>query len=115
MYTPSSAGGHALYTQELLMALAEVGPGRGIVAELVTCEDLAAAHRTSAYPIHPILPRLTPRSEYRTALAWARSRMIYHTHRKQTFLGCLAGRQDLNLIYFQEFTHAKLVALHRHL
>ena len=61
MYTPSSAGGHALYTQELLMALAEVGPGRGIAPELVTSEDLAAAHRTSAYPIHPILPRLAPR------------------------------------------------------
>ena len=67
MYTPSSAGGHALYTQELLTALAEVGPGRGIAPELVTSEDLAAAHRTSAYPIHPILPRLTPRCEYRTA------------------------------------------------
>ena len=115
MYTPSSAGGHALYTQELLMALAEVGPGRSIAPELVTSEDLAAAHRTSAYPIHPILPRLVPRREYRTALAWAWSRMIYHTQRKQTFLGWLVGRQDLNLIHFQEFTHAKLVALHRHL
>ncbi len=101
MYNSYPAGGHALYTQKLLMALAEVGPGRGIVAELVTCEDLAAAHRTSAYPIHPILPRLTPRSEYRTALVRARSRMIYHTQRKQTFLGWLAGRQDLNLIHFE--------------
>src|SRR5271165_7174101 len=65
MYTPTSAGGHALYTQELLTALAEVGPGRGIAPELVTSEDLAAAHWTSAYPIHPIMPRLTPRGEYR--------------------------------------------------
>ena len=101
MYTPQSAGGHALYTQELLTALAEVGPGRGIAAELVTSEDLAATHWTSAYPIHPILPRLTPWSEYRTALVRARSRMIYHTQRKQTFLGWLADRQDFNLIHFK--------------
>ena len=104
MYTPSSAGGHALYTQELLTALAEVGPGRGIAPELVTSEDLAAAHRTSAYPIHPILPRLTPRREYSTALAWAWSRMIHYTRLEQTFLDWLAGRQDLNLIHFQEYT-----------
>ena len=85
MYTPSSAGGHALYTQELLTALAEVGPGRGIAPELVTSEDLAAAHWTSAYPIHPILPRLTPRREYRTALVWAWSRMIHYTRRRADF------------------------------
>jgi len=104
MYTPSSAGGHALYTQELLTALAEVGPGRGIAPELVTSEDLAAAHWTSAYPIHPILPRLTPRSEYRTAPAWAWSRMIHYTRVEQILLDWLAGRQDLNLIHFQEYT-----------
>jgi len=104
MYTPQSAGGHALYTQELLTALAEVGPGRGIAPELVTSEDLAAAHRTSAYPIHPILPRLVPRSEYRTAPAWAWSRMIHYARREQIFLDWLAGRQDLNLIHFQDYT-----------
>ena len=104
MYTPSAAGGHALYTQELLTALAEVGPGRGIAPELVTSEDLAAAHWTSAYPIHPILPRLTHRSEYRTALVWAWSRMIHYTRREQIFLDWLTGRKDFNLIHFQEYT-----------
>ena len=104
MYTPSAAGGHALYTQELLTALAEVGPGRGIAPELVTSEDLAAAHWTSAYPIHPIFPRLTHRSEYRTALVWAWSRMIHYTRLEQIFLDWLTGRQDLNLIHFQEYT-----------
>jgi glycosyltransferase involved in cell wall biosynthesis len=104
MYTPSSAGGHALYTQELLTALAEVGSGRGIAPELVTSEDLAAAHWTSAYPIHPILPRLVPRREYSTALVWAKSRMIHYTRLEQTFLDWLAGRQDLNIIHFQEYT-----------
>ena len=104
MYTPSAGGGHALYTQELLMALAEVGPGRGIVAELVTSENLAATHWTSAYPIHPILPRLTHRSEYRTALVWAWSRMTHYTRREQIFLDWLTGRKDLNIIHFQEYT-----------
>ena len=104
MYTPQSAGGHALYTQELLTALAEVGPGRGIAPELVTSEDLAAAHRTSAYPIHPILPRLVPRREYSTALVWAWSRMIHYTRREQIFLDWLTGRKDLNIIHIQEWT-----------
>src|SRR5271166_4588005 len=104
MYTPSAAGGHALYTQGLLMALAEVGPGRGIAPELVTCEDLAAAHRTSAYPIHPILPRLVPRREYSIALVWAWSRMIHYTRREQIFLDWLTGRKDLNIIHIQEYT-----------
>src|SRR5208337_1730132 len=105
MYTPQSAGGHALYTQELLMALAELGPERGIAPELVTSEDLAAAHWTSAYPIHPILPRLVPRSEYRTAPAWAWSRMIHYKRQEQMFLDWLTGRKDLNLnlIHFQDY------------
>jgi len=115
MYTPSSAGGHALYTQELLTALAEVGPGRSIAPELVTREDLAAAHRISAYPIHPILPRLTPRREYRTALAWAWSRMTHYTRLEQTFLDWLAGRQDLNLIHFQESLRWQTARLFREL
>ena len=101
MYNSPSSGGLALYTQELLTALAEVGPGRGIAPELVTSEDLAAAHWTSAYPIHPILPRLTP---YRDRnLVWAWSRMIHYTRVEQIFLDWLAGRQDLNLIHFQDY------------
>lgn len=104
MYTPQSTGGHALYTQELLTALAEVGPGRGIAAELVTSEDLAATHWTSAYPIHPIFPRLVPRREYSTAMVWAWSRMIHYTRREQIFLDWLTGRKDLNIIHLQEYT-----------
>ena len=101
MYSQPSYGGIPLYVQELLTALAEVGPGRGIAPELVTSEDLAAAHWTSAYPIHPILPRLTP---YRDRnLVWAWSRMIHYTRVEQIFLDWLAGRQDLNLIHFQDY------------
>ena len=103
MYNQPSSGGMALYTQELLTAMVEVGPGRGIAPELVTSEELAAAHWTSAYPIHPILPRLTPKREYSTALVWAWSRMIHYTRVEQTFLDWLVGRQDLNLIHVQDY------------
>jgi len=101
MYSQPSSGGIPLYVQELLTALVEVGSGRDIAPELVTSEDLPAAHWTSAYPIHPILPRLTP---YRDrTLVWAWSRMIHYTRVEQTFLDWLAGRQDLNLIHIQDY------------
>ena len=103
MYSQSSSCGLAHYTQELLTALAEVGPGRGIAPELVTSDGLAAAHWTSAYPIHPILPRRVLRREYSTALVWAWSRMIQYRRVEQTFLDWLAGRQDLNLIHVQDY------------
>ena len=41
MYNQPSSGGMALYTQELLTAMVEVGPGRGIAPELVTSEEIA--------------------------------------------------------------------------
>ena len=104
MYNQPSSGGMALYTEELLTAMVELGPGRGIAPELVTSEDLAAAHWTSAYPIHPILPRLTHKREYSTALVWAWSRMIHYTRREQIFLDWLTGRKDLNIIHLQEYT-----------
>ena len=50
MYTPTSDGGHALYTQELLTALAEVGPDRGVSAELVTAENLASREPDDVLP-----------------------------------------------------------------
>ena len=111
MYNQPSSGGMAVYTQELLTAMVEVGPGRGIAPELVTSEDLAAEHWTSAYPIHPILPRLVPRREYSTALAWAWWRRIDYPRVQQTFLDWLAGRQDLNLIHVQLYPLAYAAGL----
>src|SRR5689334_18649035 len=104
MYTPTARGGHALYAQELLTALAEVGPPRGVSAELVTCENLAPENRTDRYPIHPILPRIVPRKEFSTPLAWAASRVTYYSRRERIFLDWVASRGDLDVIHFQEYT-----------
>jgi glycosyltransferase involved in cell wall biosynthesis len=104
VYTPSSAGGHALYARELLTAITAVGARRGVAAELVTCSDLAAEHQTSAYPIHPILPPLVPRALFPTPLHWAGARVTYYARREQTFLDWIAGRRDLDLVHFQEYT-----------
>jgi len=104
VYTPTSAGGHALYTRELLTAIAEVGSRQGVKAELVTCSDLAAEHRTHAYPIHSILPPLVPRSSFATPIHWVASRLTYYARRERTFLDWVAARKDLDLIHFQEYT-----------
>jgi len=104
LYTPTSYGGHALYTNELLTAVAEVGVRRGVTAELVTCEDLAAELQTSAYPIHRILPRLVPRGAFRTPIAWAAARVAYYSRRERIFLDWIARRADFNLVHFQEYT-----------
>jgi glycosyltransferase involved in cell wall biosynthesis len=104
VYTPTSAGGHALYTRELLTALAEVGSRRGVAAELVTCSDLAAEHQSNAYPIHPILPPLVPRSTFPTPIHWIGSRLTYYARRERTFLEWVANRGDFDLLHFQEYT-----------
>src|SRR5262249_58661668 len=104
MYTPTSNGGHALYSQELLTALAEVGPDRGVSAELVTCVDLAPENQTDCYPIHRILPPLVPREEFPNRLAWASSRVVYYTRRERAFLDWVAARGGIDVIHFQEYT-----------
>ena len=103
-YTPTPDGGHALYARELLTALAEVGGRRGVESELVTCANIASDHRTDAYPIHPILPPLTPRAGFGSTAAWAASRLAYYPRRERTFLDWVAQRGDLDLIHFQEYT-----------
>ena len=104
LYTPTPNGGHALYTKELLTAVAEVGVRRGVTAELVTCEDLAADLQTSAYPIHRILPRLVPREAFRTPIAWIAARVAYYSRREWTFLDWIARRADFDVVHFQEYT-----------
>jgi glycosyltransferase involved in cell wall biosynthesis len=103
MYTPTTQGGHALYARELLTAIAEVGPSRGVAAELVTCEDLADDPRP-AYPIHRILPRQVPRDELRGTATWAAERVGYYVRRERAFLDWVGGRGDIGLIHFQEYT-----------
>jgi hypothetical protein len=103
MYTPTAHGGHALYTQELLTALAEVGARRGVAAELITCEDLAADLQPP-YPIHRILPRQVRRDEFHTTASWAASRVGYYSHRERLFLDWIGSRGDLDLVHFQDYT-----------
>jgi glycosyltransferase involved in cell wall biosynthesis len=103
MFTPTAHGGHALYAQELLTALAEVGARRGVAAELVTCEDLSADLRPP-YPIHRILPRQVRRDAFRTTASWAASRVGYYTRREHLFLDWVGSRADLDLVHFQEYT-----------
>jgi glycosyltransferase involved in cell wall biosynthesis len=104
MYTPTADGGHALYTRELLTAIAELGPARRVAAELVTCVDLAAENRTDLYPIHAVLPPLVHRSTYRTRLGWAGSRVVYFAKRERAFLDWIAHRSDIDVVHFQEYT-----------
>lgn len=102
MYTPSASGGHALYTRELMTALAQHADADRRF-ELVTSEDLADEFKTDAYPIHTILPRLRHRKEFGTRLAWATSRVLHYSRRERTLLAWLAGRPDVSGIHFQEY------------
>jgi glycosyltransferase involved in cell wall biosynthesis len=102
MYTPSASGGHALYTRELMTALARhAGPGRRF--ELVTSEDLSDEYKTGAYPIHAILPRLRHRKQFRTPVAWAASRAMHYPRRERMLLKWLEHRPDVTGIHFQEY------------
>ncbi|MDR3635940.1 MAG: glycosyltransferase family 4 protein [Isosphaeraceae bacterium] len=104
LYTPTSSGGHALYTKELLTAVAEAGADRGVAAELVTCEDLEDGLWTEAYPIHAILPHLRPRSAFRSSAAWLASRLAYYSRREGMFLDWVTRRGGVDVVHFQEYT-----------
>src|SRR5581483_3047888 len=83
MYTPSSDGGHARYTWELLTALSR--QPRGFRYELVTSEDFVPQFRSDLYPAHTILPVLKHKSSYPNKFAWASSRIMHYTRREQIF------------------------------
>jgi glycosyltransferase involved in cell wall biosynthesis len=87
----------------LLTAIAEVGPSRGVIPELVSCEDLADDPRP-AYPIHRILPRQVPRDELPSTAAWAAERVGYYVRRERAFLDWVDRRSDIGLVHFQEYT-----------
>jgi len=104
MFTAESQKGHARYTRELLSAMAAAGAGRGFEVALVTSRDLAAAYRTAAYPIHPILPPLVERARFRTTLGWGASRVAHYVRRDRTFLRWVGSQADLDVIHTQEYT-----------
>lgn len=102
MYTPSASGGHALYTKELMTALAQhANEGRRF--ELVTSEDVADEYKTDAYPVHPVLPRLRHRKDFSSKAAWAISRATYYPRREKQLLEWLKDRPDVTGIHFQEY------------
>ena len=101
MYTPTSSGGHAQYTWELMSALTRL---EGVRAELVTSQDLAARFRTTAYPIHQILPPLAHRDQFRTRLGWAANRKLHYPRCERCFIQWLRGRPDIDVVHFQEHT-----------
>ncbi|HSU68347.1 MAG TPA: glycosyltransferase family 4 protein [Tepidisphaeraceae bacterium] len=102
MYTPSSTGGHALYTWELMNALSRHADGETRF-ELVTSSDLGEQFKTDAYPIHAILPPLSHRNEFSTKVAWATNRALHYPKREWTLLKWLKSRPDVVGIHFQEY------------
>ena len=93
MYTPTASGGHARYTHELLTALSHRGDVAAV--ELVTSEDVDPRFRSDRYPVHPILPRLAHRREFRTRLGWAMNRATHYPRCERRFLAWLEGRRDI--------------------
>ncbi|GAC1464563.1 MAG: hypothetical protein NVSMB9_03340 [Isosphaeraceae bacterium] len=104
MYTPESQQGHARYARDLLTALAAAGPARGVEVGLVTSNNLDLPYRTSAYPIHAILPPMLDRQAFRSTLSWGASRVAHYVGRERTFFRWLDSSPDLDLIHFQEYT-----------
>ncbi len=103
MYTPSSDGGHARYTWELLSALAQHPRAADYRFELASSRDLDPAFHSTHYPIHRILPPLRHRSAFSHRLAWAASRLTHYWRRERAFLRWLEQRPDLTGVHFQEW------------
>lgn len=99
-FTPTSFGGHALYTQELLTALA--GSGAPYRFELVTSEDLPDALGSDRYPIHRVLPPMKHRRQFASRLHWAASRARHYLSRERAFLRWLEAEPEVGLVHLQE-------------
>jgi len=102
MHTPSATGGHPLYVQELMTALARRA-GSDTRVELVASVDLEERFVATEYPVHRVLPRLRPKSEFGNRCAWAANRIAYYPYREWCFLNWLGSRPDITAMHFQEF------------
>ncbi len=101
MYVPSEDGGHALYSQQLLTALAAASPETRF--ELVSAENLDPQFDSSTYRVHRLLPALRARSSFPNKLAWATSRLKYYLQREEVFLSWLETRPDIAIVHLQEW------------
>jgi glycosyltransferase involved in cell wall biosynthesis len=103
MYSPSVNGGMALYTWELMHALAD-RRSRAYDFELVTGLDIQKQFQTDAYCIHAVLPTIRHRSEFSNRAAWVTDRLSHYARREWEFLGWLKRRPDIAAVHFQEWT-----------
>lgn len=103
MFAPTPAGGHALYTEEVMVALN--GAARlDRNYELLTSRDLDAARRNAAYAINDILPALKLRENFRFKIQWAISRLAHYCRRDFLAFAWLLKRPDVQVMHMQEFT-----------
>lgn len=102
VFAPTADGGHARYAWELCTALAN-HPRADTRIELVSTRDLDGQFRTDAYAVHPVLPPLHNRGEFRTQIGWMANRLLYYPVRESRFLSWLAARPDVTAVHFQEW------------
>lgn len=101
-FTPTSDGGHARYSKELLTALTTTGaPFR---FELATSQDLADEFCTDRYPIHRLLPALRHRTQFTSRAHWAASRARHYLARERSFLRWLESQRGVRLVHLQEYS-----------
>ncbi len=103
MFTPSADGGHALYSKELLSALARGAEGRHCF-ELVTSENFDRTYHSDLYDIHTILPALVHRKAFSSKAAWITSRLTHYPRRDFKFVEWLRGQPRIAAVHFQEWT-----------
>ena len=104
MYTPTTSGGHALYTLDLLSALAATKPASRPETSLITCSDLPKRYRTTRYVIHDLLPPVRPAADFSSRTVWSFYRQIYYYRRDRLFLEWVKKALCCRAVHFQEYT-----------
>lgn len=104
MYTPTTAGGHALYALDLLSALSGTDPGRGLEVSLFTCSDLPPRYRPGSYGIHDLLPPMGPGSDFRSPVLRSLCRQWYFLKRERAFVRSVSASPRIGAVHFQEYT-----------
>lgn len=103
MYTPTAQGGHALYSKEVLEALAGLESDE-LQFELLTSVDLGDEYRSERYMINAVLPRLRHKSEFGLSISWALSRVSHYLMRELRLLLWLISRPDVAVLHIQEIS-----------
>ena len=104
MYTPTTMGGHALYTLDLLSALVDTDPSRELAVSLFTCSDLPMRYRPGSYVIHDPLPPMRSRRDFKSSALWSFYRQWYFFIRERNFVRLVSASQQCLAVHFQEYT-----------